>query len=125
MGFSGMGSSIERRLLRWQPSEESRERKGIFRFASPKEVARSDLVHALKRLTEEKQWAVRLVLVTGFAPDALATETGAERGRVMTPENYMKEMANSKICLAPRGTSLETFRHYCFVSLKSERSKTA
>jgi hypothetical protein len=51
--------------------------------------------------------------VTGFAPDALATETGAERGRVMTPENYMKEMANSKICLAPRGTSLETFRHYC------------
>ena len=30
----------------------------------------------------------------------------------MSPDDYMKEMANSKICLAPRGTSLETFRHY-------------
>ena len=30
----------------------------------------------------------------------------------MRPDEYMKEMANSKICLAPRGTSFETFRHY-------------
>jgi hypothetical protein len=95
------------------------ERRGIFRLASPKEVVRSDLVHALKRFAEEKQWAVRLVLVTGFAPYALATEVGAEGGRVMTPENYMKEMANSKICLAPRGTSLETFRHYEAASVGS------
>jgi hypothetical protein len=87
------------------------ERKGILRLASPKEVVRSDLVQALKRFTEEKQWTVRLLLAPSFVPYALATEMGAE-GSMMTPENYMKEMANSKICLAPRGTCLETFRHY-------------
>ena len=37
---------------------------------------------------------------------------GLAKGTTMSPDDYMKEMANSKICLAPRGTSFETFRHY-------------
>ena len=76
------------------------EPKGILRFASPKEVLRTDLVQALRRFVEEKEWKLRLLLATGFVPYALATEIGAEEG--MSPENYIKEMANSKICLAPR-----------------------
>jgi len=87
------------------------ERKGIFHIPNPKEVVRNDLALALERFAEAKTWKLRLLLATGFVPHAVAWGLAA-KGTTMSPDDYMKEMANSKICLAPRGTSFETFRHY-------------
>jgi hypothetical protein len=87
------------------------ERKGIFRIPNPKQVVRDDLALSLERFSATTKWKLKLLLAQGFVPHAIAWGFAAE-GSTMSPDAYMKEMANSKICLAPRGTSFETFRHY-------------
>jgi hypothetical protein len=86
------------------------KRKGI-KIPNPKEIVRDDLAESLKRFEARKKWNLRLLLATGFVPHAVAWGLAA-KGSTMSPDAYMQEMANSKICLAPRGTSFETFRHY-------------
>lgn len=87
------------------------DRKSAFEVPSPKEVVRKDLAEALERFEETKKWKLKLLLAKGFVPHAVAWGLAA-KGTTMSPDDYMKEMANSKISLAPRGTSFETFRHY-------------
>ena len=87
------------------------ERKGIFRFPNPKQMVRDDLAQALQRFSDAGKWKLKLLLAQGFVPHAVAWGFAA-KGSTMSPGEYMKEMANTKICLAPRGTSFETFRHY-------------
>jgi hypothetical protein len=87
------------------------EKKSLFEIPNPKQLVRDDLAESLKRFEAQKKWNLKLLLATGFVPQAVAWGLAAE-GSTMSPEDYMTEMANSKICLAPRGTSFETFRHY-------------
>ena len=87
------------------------ERKSIFTIPNPKQLIRDDLAKALQRFEDAKKWKLKLLFATGFVPHARAWGLAA-KGSTMSPDDYMKEMANSKICLAPRGTSFETFRHY-------------
>jgi hypothetical protein len=87
------------------------ERKGIFCIPNPKQVVRDDLAESLRMFAATTKWNLKLLLATGFVPHAVAWGLAA-KGTTMSPDDYMKEMANSKICLAPRGTSFETFRHY-------------
>ena len=81
------------------------------KMPNPKQVVRDDLAESLKRFEARKKWKLKLLLATGFVPHAVAWGL-AEKGSTMSPDEYMKEMATSKICLCPRGTSFETFRHY-------------
>jgi hypothetical protein len=87
------------------------EPKGKLRIPNPKEVVRNDLADALQRFEDAEKWKLKLLLAQGFVPHAVAWGLAA-KGSTLSPDEYMKEMARSKICLAPRGTSFETFRHY-------------
>lgn len=87
------------------------ERKAFLKIRNPKQVVRDDMVAALERLAAKKHWNLKLLFTKGFIPHAVAWGFAPE-GSTMSTDDYMSEMANSKICLAPRGTSFETFRHY-------------
>lgn len=91
--------------------QQAVERKSLLKLPNPKQVVRDDLAESLKRFEAEKKWNLKLLLATGYVPHAVAWGL-AEKDSTMSPDVYMTEMANSKICLAPRGTSFETFRHY-------------
>ena len=91
--------------------QEVVERKKLLRISKPKEIIRRDLAQSLERFSAAKNWNLKLLLAAGFVPHAVAWGFAA-KGTTLSPDAYMKEMANSKICLAPRGTSFETFRHY-------------
>jgi hypothetical protein len=92
------------------------ERKSLLKIPNPKQVVRDDLAKSLKKFEAQKKWNLKLLLATGFVPHTVAWGLAAE-GSTMSPDVYLGEMANSKICLAPRGTSFETFRHYEAVSV--------
>jgi hypothetical protein len=87
------------------------ERKSLFKIPNPKQVVRDDLADSLRRFEAKAKWNLKLLLAAGFVPHAVAWGFAA-KGSTLSPDEYMKEMAKSKICLAPRGTSFETFRHY-------------
>ncbi|PSR19831.1 exostosin family protein [filamentous cyanobacterium CCP3] len=67
---------------------------------TPKAQSREEMVANLKQFKDKNpQFQVHLALVDGFA------------GFNYTPENtYSQNLMNAKICLAPRGTTLETYR---------------
>jgi hypothetical protein len=70
------------------------------RLASPKTRARSEMVAAAKRLGRHRpDLRLDLRLTPGFDVSAAAP-----------PVEYSRALMNARICLAPRGTSLETFR---------------
>jgi hypothetical protein len=87
------------------------ERKLLPKIPNPKQVVRNDMAESLKRLAAEKHWRLKLLLAESFVPHAVAWGLATE-GSTISTDQYMREMANSRICLAPRGTSFETFRHY-------------
>jgi hypothetical protein len=87
------------------------ERKIPLKIPNPKQVVRNDMAGSLKRLAAKNNWRLNLLLADGFVPHAVAWGLASE-GSTISTDQYMTEMANSKICLAPRGTSFETFRHY-------------
>jgi hypothetical protein len=87
------------------------ETKQVLRIPNPKQVVRNDMAESLKRLAAKKHWRLKLLLAESFVPHAVAWGLATE-GSTITTDEYMREMANSRICLAPRGTSFETFRHY-------------
>jgi hypothetical protein len=91
--------------------QKVQQRKGILQIPNPKEVVRNDLAQALERFEAAKTWKLKLLLAKGFVPHAVAWGL-VSKDTTMSPDDYMKQMADSKICLAPRGTSFETFRHY-------------
>lgn len=67
---------------------------------TPKAHSREEMVVNLKRFKDKNpQFQVHLALVAGFA------------GASYTPQStYSQNLMNAKICLAPRGTTLETYR---------------
>jgi Exostosin family. len=91
--------------------QEVVERKSLLKIPNPKQVVRNDMAESLKRLAAKKHWRLKLLLAEGFVPHAVAWGLATE-GSTISSDQYMREMANSRICLAPRGTSFETFRHY-------------
>ncbi|PSN13440.1 exostosin family protein [filamentous cyanobacterium CCT1] len=67
---------------------------------TPKAYSREAMVDNLKKFKDENpQFQVHLALVDGFA--------GAN---YTTQNTYSQDLMNAKICLAPRGTTLETYR---------------
>lgn len=83
-----------------------------WRLKNPKEISRGQLLQAVGRL-RERHPNIRLRLLTsqGFVPHAVAWGF-VEPSSVFSEHDYMTEMGNAKICLSPRGTSCETFRHF-------------
>ena len=68
----------------------------------PKELARSAMLAALERFTRQQPNAkVDVRLQDGFHASVTSSA-----------EAYSESLMNAKICLAPQGTSLETFRFY-------------
>ncbi|MBE9157829.1 glycosyltransferase family 1 protein [Nodosilinea sp. LEGE 06152] len=67
---------------------------------TPKAHSREEMVANLKRFKDNNpEFQVHLTLVAGFA------------GANYTPQStYSQDLMNAKICLAPRGTTLETYR---------------
>jgi hypothetical protein len=79
---------------------------------TPKEIARRELLDALRRL-EEVSAGIRVCVKSsvGFVPNSVAWGF-TDPATVLSEPAYMQELGNAKICVAPRGTSFETFRHY-------------
>ncbi len=70
------------------------------RLASPKEHARRGMLDAVARLGQQRP---ELQLDIQSTPSFKASAEAS-------PQIYSKALMDSKVCLAPRGTSLETFR---------------
>ena len=70
------------------------------RVASPKTYSRRAMLAAIDRLASDRPDVCFDIRVT---PDFGGSEADLA-------ENYSRALMNAKICLAPRGTSLETFR---------------
>lgn len=70
------------------------------RVASPKTYSRRAMLAAVERLAADRP---DLRLDIRLTPDFGGSETDS-------PENYSRALMSARICLAPRGTSLETFR---------------
>jgi hypothetical protein len=91
--------SVERRPtdLFFAGSVEHRESS---RWRSPKQLARHEMLAAVERLGRRRpELRIDIRLTEGFAASASASAPAYSRG-----------LMDAKICLAPRGTSLETFR---------------
>jgi len=69
---------------------------------SPKSYSRRRMITALNEIEEEyPEFRVKLSITSGFGVDSGEGEI-----------SYSQEMMNTKICLVPRGASLETFRFF-------------
>lgn len=82
------------------------------RLRSPKDVARERMLHYLDRLQQSRpDLSVDLATTFEFALNAIQYEKDSSKD-MLDAEAYSKRMMNSKICLVPRGTSLETYRFF-------------
>jgi hypothetical protein len=72
------------------------------RVASPKTYARHAMITAVERVAAARPGLRLDIRVT---PDFEGSESDS-------PANYSRALMDSKICLSPRGTSLETFRTF-------------
>jgi hypothetical protein len=71
---------------------------------TPKIIARRELVSQIKKLSSKLS---HLKIHSAVTPDCVSEITTAD-----AQESYIKILADTKICLVPRGTSLETFRFF-------------
>ena len=79
---------------------------------SPKTLARQAMIDALQSVKRTRpDLNVVHSTPTSFAWNAIHYGTDAGRD-VLDAEGYSARMMNAKICLVPRGTSLETFRYF-------------
>ena len=79
---------------------------------SPKTLSRQQMLNNLDELASGRpDLRVALSTPTTFAWNAIhyGQDAGAQ---VLDAESYSAKMMDSKICLVPRGTSLETFRYF-------------
>jgi hypothetical protein len=67
-----------------------------------KTQARRQLWSALLELRKDPEWRINMADIAG----------GETSGQSPEFHSYSSKMMNSRICLAPRGTMAETFRHY-------------
>jgi hypothetical protein len=82
------------------------------RLRSPKDVARERMLHSLDQLQQSRpDLSVDLATTFEFALNAIQYEKDSSKD-MLDAEAYSKRMMNSKICLVPRGTSLETYRFF-------------
>jgi hypothetical protein len=96
------GSLSHNHHPRWSP---------LHWLRSPKHVARARAIEeasALQSLAPELN--VDLRVTSDFAPHAVMF--GKEDSDVLSAEQYSSKMMDARICLAPRGTSPETFRYF-------------
>jgi hypothetical protein len=78
---------------------------------SPKHVAREQMVAQAARLADHHpEVNVQLKVTSDFAPHAVMY--GRTDAEVLDRDQYSALMMNTRICLAPRGTSPETFRFF-------------
>ncbi len=84
------------------------DRKSIFHIPNPRRWFEKRFSPGSGEVCGRKKMEIEAPTRDGIRPSC----RGLAKGTTMSPDDYMKEMANSKICLAPRGTSFETFRHY-------------
>ncbi|MDZ4698981.1 MAG: glycosyltransferase [Rhodothermales bacterium] len=71
-------------------------------FQTPKSNARRAMLGALRRLvTARPEWAIDLKITESY-----------KAIRSADPNEYSTRMMDTRICLAPRGTSIETFRFF-------------
>jgi hypothetical protein len=67
-----------------------------------KTQARRQLWKVLLELRKDPEWRIEMADISG----------GETKGQPPEFHTYSSKMMNSRICLAPRGTMAETFRHY-------------
>ncbi|MEZ4700867.1 MAG: glycosyltransferase [Rhodothermales bacterium] len=71
-------------------------------FQTPKSHARQTMLDGLKRLVGTRpEWAIDLKITESY-----------KAIRSADPNEYSTRMMDTRICLAPRGTSIETFRYF-------------
>ena len=90
-----------------------KEPQGLRRYIrSPKVLSREQMLRRLDHTVEKHpEISVNLKLTNRFVLNAIGY--GLDRpGEVYGEAEYSRRLMDSKICLAPRGTSLETFRYY-------------
>lgn len=69
------------------------------------------MIHEVERLgTSQPDLRIKLHVTSDFAPHVQMYER--ENADVMDADTYSAHMMNARICLAPRGTSPETFRYF-------------
>jgi hypothetical protein len=87
-------------------------RTGLRRWIrSPKELSRTAMLCQLDATASKHALAVDLKLNNRFVLNAIGYGL-ARPGEVYSAAEYSQRLMNSKVCLAPRGTSLETYRYY-------------
>lgn len=97
------GSLSHKVPSRWSPRRLLR---------SPKEVSRESMVEALRRFeATHPSYQTSLFLADGFTPHAIRWGR-FDPTKMLSPEIYSAAMMDTKICMVPRGTSLETFRYF-------------
>jgi hypothetical protein len=79
---------------------------------SPKELARARMLAALETLRARRpEWRVRTTTTASFALNALHYGT-PDAATVLGGDAYSHALMDTRLCLAPRGTSAETFRYF-------------
>jgi hypothetical protein len=93
--------------------EHTADKSGVRRwFSNPKVVARRSMLEGVKDLQRARpDISVNLALSSSFVLNALHYGENVE-GEILQSDEYSKSMMNSKVCLVPRGTSVETFRFF-------------
>ncbi len=79
--------------------------------AGPKTVARRRMLESLGRIARRRPWRVRVATTSAFALNALHYGT-PDAASVLDAETYSEALMDARLCLAPRGTSAETFRWF-------------
>lgn len=81
-------------------------------LGTPKSRSREEMVAALKTLQARRpDFAVDLRLTEVFAPHAVTRGT-SDQNEMMDARQYAQAIMDAKVCLVPRGTSMETFRYF-------------
>jgi len=94
-------------------SHSDAQNEGLKRWlSSPKVVARKRMLHHLTSYREANPSVECDIFVTdGFGPHAVEWGPGHFH-KMRDAETYSSTLMDTKICLVPRGTSLETFRFF-------------
>lgn len=79
---------------------------------NPKTIARHHMLRSLNRIREEHaEWKVDFSTTSSFTLNDLHYGTGAQE-EILSKSAYSDKLMDTRICLAPRGTSVETYRYF-------------
>lgn len=79
---------------------------------NPKTMSRAAMLERIERISADRpEWQLRVHTTATFTLNDVHYGTG-DQGAILSAEAYSRALMDTRLCLAPRGTSAETFRYY-------------